>query len=55
MTPEQMDLVVKEVEKQTVSARALGGYSVEAEKMLIMWEVLLKLVRHLQDNMPKKK
>ena len=55
MTREDMDEVLKLVEAQTVRARSIGAYSTEAESIMIMWEIILKITRHLHDKEPRKK
>jgi hypothetical protein len=55
MTREEIDYVLTIVEEQVVRARKLGGYSTEAESIMIMWEVLLKITRHLQEKTPRKR
>ena len=55
MTREDIDELLKVVEAQVVRARSLGGYSTEAESLMIVWEVLLKISRHLQETAPRKR
>lgn len=55
MKRSDLEEVLKIVEKETVRARALGGYSTEAESIMVQWEVLLKLTRHLVDSAPRSK
>lgn len=55
MTREDMEEVLRIVEKETVKARSLGGYSTEATTIMVMWEVILKLVRHECDKLPRRK
>lgn len=50
MNRKELDDLVKVVEAQTVRARSLGGYSTEAESLLVVWEVLLKLARHVAEK-----
>ncbi len=40
------------VMKELVRRRSLGGYSVDAESLLIVYESLLKLVQHLISEFP---
>lgn len=55
MTREDLEEIVKIVEKNVVRARSLGGFSTEAESLLIVWEVLLKVTRHLHESAPRKR
>lgn len=55
MILKELEDMRKEIEKYTVRARALGGYSVEAESLLIIWENLLKITRHLEEQVARKK
>jgi len=55
MNREEIDYVLSLVEAQVVKARQLGGYSTEAESLMVVWEVLLKITRHLQEKTPRKK
>lgn len=55
MTREDIDDLLKVVEAQVVRARSLGGFSTEAESLMIVWEVLLKITRHIQEKAPRKR
>ena len=55
MIKQDMDELEKEVTKHLVARRNLGSASFEAGEILIIWETLLRLVRHLNDQMPRKK
>jgi hypothetical protein len=45
----------KRVMKEVVRRRQLGGYSAEAEGLLIDGEILLDIVRHLTEQASRKK
>ena len=55
MKREDMDELLRLVEKETVRVRSLGGYSTEATSIMVLWEVLLRITRHLDEEMPRKK
>lgn len=55
MKREDMDELLRVVEKETVRVRSLGGYSTEATSIMVLWEVLLKITRHLDEAMPRSK
>ena len=55
MIKKEMDELEKEVMKEVVRRRGLGGYSTEAEGLLLDSEILLKLVRHLNEQISRKK
>lgn len=42
----------KQIMEEVVRRRKLGGYSMEAEGILLMGEVLLKVIGHLIENTP---
>ena len=41
--------------KHVVKRRALGGYSQEAEGVLILFETLLRVVQHFRERAPRTK
>lgn len=53
MTREGMEDLEKKVMKELVRRRALGGYSADAEGILLLYECLFDLVRHLKEKTPK--
>ena len=55
MIKSEMDQLEKEVMKEVVRRRGLGGYSTEAEGLLLDGEILLKIVRHLNEQISRKK
>ena len=40
---------------EVVKRRKLGGYSMEAEGILLLAESILAIVQHLKDELPRKK
>lgn len=54
MIKSEIDELEKLVMKNLVARRNLGAASYEAEEILIIWETLLRLVRHLNDQIPRK-
>ena len=42
----------KTMMKEVVKRRALGGYSADAEGILILSETLMRLLQHIIDDMP---
>ena len=55
MIKKELDELEKEVMKEVVKRRSLGGYSTEAEGLLIDSEIILKVVRHLVELISRKK
>ena len=41
--------------KHVVKRRALGGYSAEAEGVLILFETMLRMVQHFRERAPRPK
>jgi hypothetical protein len=41
--------------KEVVKRRSLGGYNSEAESVLLLSEVVLRLIQHLIDQYPRAK
>lgn len=50
MKIEKLAELEKQVMEEVVRRRKLGGYSMEAEGMLLFGEALLKLIGHLIDE-----
>lgn len=55
MTREDLELLERSVMAQVVKRRALGGYSVEAEGVLALFEAMLHVVQHLKSKTPRTK
>ena len=55
MIKSEFDELEKLVMKNLVARRNLGAASYEAGEINIIWETLLKLVRHLNEQMSRKK
>jgi hypothetical protein len=55
MIKRELDELETAVMKEVVKRRGLGGYSTEAEGLLMDGEFLLKLVRHMNEQMSRKK
>ena len=55
MIKKEIEELEKLVMKHLVARRNLGSASFEAGEILIIWETLLKLVRHINEQMPRKK
>ena len=55
MTKDDIEDLLRVVEAQVVRARSLGGFSTEAESLMIVWEVLLKLTRHINEKTPRRR
>jgi hypothetical protein len=55
LTRDDFEELEKQVMKEVVRRRSLGGYSVEAEGVLFLSECMLKIVRHLHEQIPRKK
>ena len=55
MIKQELDELEKHVMKEVVKRRGLGGYSTEAEGLLTDGEILLKIVRHMNEQMSRKK
>ena len=51
----ELRMLREQIEKSAVRARSLGGYSTEAESLLTIWEALLKIVRHMEEQVSRKK
>ena len=49
----QLAELEKQLMEEVVRRRKLGGYSMEAEGILLMGEALLKIVGHLIDEYPQ--
>ena len=43
----------KTIMKEVVKRRALGGYSAEAEGVLILCETLMRVLQHMVDEYPQ--
>lgn len=54
MLKKDLEDLEKEVVKEVVKRRSLGGYSTEADGLLLDGEFLLKIMRHLIDQAKKK-
>lgn len=54
MHKKELEELEKEVMKEVVKRRSLGGYSTEAEGLLLDGEFFLKIMRHLIDQTRKK-
>ena len=54
MLKKELEELEKEVMKEVVKRRSLGGYSTEAEGLMLDGEFFLKIVRHLVDQAKKK-
>jgi len=50
MKLEQIQQLEKEIMKEVVKRRGLGGYSAEAEGLLILTEAMYKVVQHLREE-----
>ena len=55
MIKSEFDELEKLVMKNLVARRNLGAASFEAGEILLIWEVLLKLTRHLNEQISRKK
>lgn len=55
MIKPDLDELEKQVMKEVVRRRGLGGYSTEAEGLLMDSEFLLKIVCHLVEQASRKK
>ena len=55
MIKKEIDELEKLVMKHLVARRNLGSASFEAGEILIIWEILLKLVHHSNEQMSRKK
>ena len=49
----QLAELEKQLMEEVVRRRKLGGYSMEAEGILLMGEAMLKIVGHLIDEYPQ--
>ena len=54
MTRKDLEELEKELMKLVVSRRHLGGYSSEAEAILLITETLYKLTQHIREQAPRK-
>lgn len=55
MKKEELEELEQILHDEYSRRRKLGGYSAEAEGLLILSEALFKITCHLNDNYPKKK
>ena len=55
MKRDDLQALTKEVMKELVRRRALGGYSTEAEGLLYLYEAMFKVLLHLEDQLPRPK
>lgn len=53
MKRDDLVLLEHEIMKEVVRRRNLGGYSMEAEGILLLSEAMLKVVGHLIDEAPR--
>lgn len=55
MIKRDLEDLEKDVMKEVVKRRSLGGFDTNAETILLLAEWNLKIVRHLLDQLPRKK
>jgi hypothetical protein len=55
MIKKEIDELEKEVMKEVVKRRGLGGYDTNAETILLLTEWMLKIIRHMNEQMSRKK
>jgi len=55
MTRDDLEELEAKVMEEVVTRRRLGGYSVEAAGVLILFESVLKMIQHMKDSLPRKK
>lgn len=55
MDRNDLDELEKQITKEVVKRRSLGGYSQEAEGLLILSEAMMLVVRHLKEKAPRTK
>lgn len=53
MTRDDLLDLEKRIMEEVVKRRKLGGYSVEAEGLLVLSESLLKILQHLIEKAPR--
>lgn len=51
MRKDELDYLVMETMKKASNAQSIGAYSAEAESLLFIWQALLKVLMHLQEEM----
>jgi hypothetical protein len=55
MTRDEMERIEARLMEEVVNRRKLGGYSMEANGILLLSETLLFLVQHIKSQMPVEK
>ena len=55
MTRDELERTEKILIDEVVRRRKLGGYSTDAEGILLLAESILAIVQHLRDSLPRKK
>lgn len=51
MTRDDLEKLEAKIMDEVVTRRRLGGYSVEAAGVLILFESILKMVQHMQEQL----
>ncbi len=54
MTRDELERTEKILIDEVVKRRKLGGYSMEAEGILLLAESILAIIQHLKDENPRK-
>lgn len=55
MTRDEIERVEARIMEEVVKRRRLGGYSMEAEGILLLTETMFQVIQHLKAEMPVKK
>ena len=55
MTRDDLEVLEAKIMDEVVNRRRLGGYSMEAAGVLLLFESTLKMVQHMKDQLPRKK
>ena len=55
MIKKELDELEKEVMKEVVKRRGLGGFDANAETILLLTEWMLKIIRHMNEQMSRKR
>lgn len=55
MTRDDVEHLECKLMEEVVKRRKLGGYSQEAEGILILTESVLAITQHIKDSLPRKK
>ena len=55
MRLDDLQALTKEIMKELVKRRSLGGYSAEADGILFLYEAMFRVLQHLEDQYPRPK